>query len=351
MKRFLFYMGHPAHYHNLKNCIRLLHDRGDEVLVVARGKDVLFDLLDKEDWEVVKWPARSAKGGRLSLAMNILKREVRLLALVRKFRPHLMAGTDLGITHVGKLLGIPSIVINEDDSKAIPLMAKLAFPYATAILAPNCCDQSPANHKKIGYEGYHELAYLHPDYFPPDRSVLPEKMQSAKRYFILRFASLHAHHDDGRRGIDDELASQLLEILTPHGDVFITSERPLSEALEPYRLPVHPSVIHHAMAFAELYIGDSQTMAAEAAVLGVPSIRFNDFVGELAYLEELEHKYHLTKGIRTSQSDELLATASEWAADLSLKTQFAQRRTAMLDATIDVTSRWIEVFDELAATH
>ena len=91
-------------------------------MVVARGKDELFDLLEKEDWDTVKWPARSAKGGKLSLAMNILKREAKLLALVRKFRPHLMAGTDLGITHVGKLLGIPSIVINEDDSKAIPLM-------------------------------------------------------------------------------------------------------------------------------------------------------------------------------------------------------------------------------------
>lgn len=344
-------MGHPAHYHNLKNCIRILQDRGDEVLVVARGKDVLFDLIDCEDWNVVKWPARSVKGGKFSLALNILKRESKLLALARKFRPHLMAGTDLGITHVGRLLGIPSIIINEDDSKAIPLLARLAFPHATAILAPNCCDQSPANHKKIGYEGYHELAYLHPNYFQPDKTMLPERMQSAERYFIIRFASLHAHHDEGRSGIDDELASQLLEILTPHGEVFITSERTLSLGLESYRLPVHPAVIHHAMAFADLYIGDSQTMAAEAAVLGVPSIRFNDFVGELAYLDELEYKYQLTKGIRTSQSDDLLKIVSEWSRDSSLKTHFAKKREVLLEATIDVSSRWIEVFDQLAGTH
>ena len=35
------------------------------------------------------------------------------------------------------------------------------------------------------------------------------------------------------------------------------------------------------VAFASLYIGDSQTMAAEAGVLGVPFVRFNDFVGRL----------------------------------------------------------------------
>ena len=40
--------------------------------------------------------------------------------------------------------------------------------------------------------------------------------------------------------------------------------------------------MHHVMAFASLYIGDSQTMAAEAGVLGVPFVRFNDFVGRSA---------------------------------------------------------------------
>lgn len=340
-------MGHPAHYHNFKNCIRLLTERGDQILVVARGKDVLFDLIDTEEWNVVKWPARAA-GGKLSLALNILQREAKLLKVVRKFRPHLMAGTDLGIAHVGTLLGIPSILVNEDDSHAIPLMAKFAFPYASYVLAPNCCDQSPANHKKIGYEGYHELAYLHPTYFTPDRTVLPEVMSNAKRYFILRFASLHAHHDEGRSGIDDELAQKLIQILEPFGRVFITSERELNEDLEPYRLPIHPAVIHHAMAYADLYIGDSQTMAAEAAVLGVPSIRFNDFVGELSYLEELEHIYQLTKGIKTAEPELFLATAKEWVENASLKTLFAERRMRMLNNTVDVTARWIEVFDDKA---
>lgn len=64
--------------------------------------------------------------------------------------------------------------------------------------------------------------------------------------------------------------------------------------------------IHHAMAFAKMYIGDSQTMAAEAAVLGTPSIRFNDFVGEIGYLEELENTYQLTFGIMTSDRENLL---------------------------------------------
>ena len=58
--------------------------------------------------------------------------------------------------------------------------------------------------------------------------------------------------------------------------------------------------MHHVMAFASLYIGDSQTMAAEAGVLGVPFVRFNDFVGRIGYLRELEDKYELGYGIHAT---------------------------------------------------
>lgn len=58
--------------------------------------------------------------------------------------------------------------------------------------------------------------------------------------------------------------------------------------------------MHHVMAFASLYIGDSQTMAAEAGVLGVPFVRFNDFVGRIGYLRELEDVYELGYGIHAT---------------------------------------------------
>ncbi len=348
MSRFLFYLGHPAHYHNFKNSIRILSDRGHEVKVVARGKDVLFELLEPEEWDVIKFPARTS-GGRLMMIAAIARREWQMLRLAVGFKPHLMIGTDLVITHVGKLLGIKSVVVNEDDSAAVPLMAKYAFPYATALLAPHCCDQSPANAKKIGYEGYHELAYLHPELFQPNLASLPAGFEG--KYFILRFASLHAHHDAGRKGISDDLALKLIAILKPFGNVFITSERSFSPALEPYRIKVDPSEMHQVMAHAQLYIGDSQTMAAEAAVLGIPSIRFNDFVGELSYLEELEHKYQLTVGIRSSEPDKLLALVLTWASDESLLERWKEQRSRMLKSTIAVTPFWVEEFTRLAGSN
>lgn len=65
------------------------------------------------------------------------------------------------------------------------------------------------------------------------------------------------------------------------------------------------------MVFTSLYIGDSQTMAAEAGVLGVPFVRFNDFVGRIGYLRELENDYELGYGIHATQlkSEELIHRA------------------------------------------
>ena len=115
-----------------------------------------------------------------------------------------------------------------------------------------------------------------------------------------RFASLNAHHDSGIKGINTEIAQRLIDILAPHGRIYITSERPLEPQFEQYRIRINPLDMHHVMAFASLYIGDSQTMAAEAGVLGTPFVRFNDFVGRIGYLRELEDTYHLGFGVHAS---------------------------------------------------
>ena len=43
--RILFDLGHPAHVHYFKNLIKLLKKNGNQVLIVAREKDVTHSLL------------------------------------------------------------------------------------------------------------------------------------------------------------------------------------------------------------------------------------------------------------------------------------------------------------------
>ncbi len=96
--------------------------------------------------------------------------------------------------------------------------------------------------------------------------------------------------------------------------------------------------MHHFLKDAYMVIGDSQTMIAEAAVLGTPALRFNDFVGKLGYLEELEHKYCLTYGIKTTEPENLLKKIDFILQIKNLKEEWQIRKEKMLADKIDVTA-------------
>ena len=188
----------------------------------------------------------------------------------------------------------------------------------------------------------------------PDKQVVEKYFSADKPYFIIRFAKLNAHHDNGIKGIDLDIASRLVEILKPHGDIYITSERSLEPQLEPYRIKIDPIDIHHVMAFASLYIGDSQTMAAEAGVLGVPFVRYNDFVGRIGYLNELENKYHLGFGIKASDEgseEKMYQTVKELLALPDLKGEWQSRRQIMLSEKIDYARFLTWFFENYPESH
>ncbi len=341
--RYLFYLGHPAHFHLFKNVIILLKNAGHDARVLIKKKDILENLLKDSGWEYTNIMQGDRGDSKWQIALGLLKRDWAILKIAKSYKPDLMIGTSTELGQVGKLLGIPSINVNEDDAAAVPLFAKLGYPFATKILAPECCDCGKWNNKKIPHNSYHELAYLHPDHFTPDESVV-EKYKLGKRYFILRFAQLTAHHDSGKKGISADIAERIISILSPSGNVFITSERKLEPQFEKFRIAIPPLEIHNALYYATMYIGDSQTMAAEAAVLGTPSIRFNDFVGELGYLTELETRFGLTFGIKTDQKEKLFQTISELSAIPGLKNRWMEKRMQMLAVKDDMSKIMFELF-------
>ena len=337
--RVAFHLAHPAHYHLFRHAAEALTLRHD-VLVTYNEKDILGELLRRQPigGAVRSVRARAQGGGVLGLARQFWEKEVGLYREARAFRPDILLGTSIIIAHVGRLLGIPSVIVNEDDFDVVSTTAAIGYPFCSHILAPRCCRTGRWAHKVVAHDSYHELAYLGPARFVPDRSRLAPLEVGDRPFFILRFSGLSAHHDVGKTGITGRLAERLVAQLEAHGRVFITSERPLDEALEPYRIRLDPLDIHHALAFATLYVGDSQTMAAEAAVLGTPSIRFNDFVGRLGYLEELEHRYGLTYGIRTSEPAQLHAKVEELLRLPGLGAEWARRRERMLEEKTDFAS-------------
>ena len=242
---------------------------------------------------------------KLGILWDMFVRDWKILCFSHKYKIDLLTGSTPEVAHVSKFLGLYSVNTGEDDMAVVPAFAKATGPFMQTLLSPIVCDNTPLEKRSVHYPSYHELAYLHPNHFTADKTIVDNYgIDTSKPYFILRFASLNAHHDDGIRGINTEIAQRLIDILSPHGQIYITSERELEPQFEPYRIRINPLDMHHVMAFASLYIGDSQTMAAEAGVLGTPFVRFNDFVGRIGYLRELEDVYQLGYGIHATPLSE-----------------------------------------------
>ena len=335
--RILFCLNHPAHYHLCKNTIAQLKEDGNEVFILARQKDVLLDLLKNEKYETV--PLKKGEnliekikyhGSALNYTVDYAKR----------IKPDFVTGTG-NFYEVSNRLGIPSWLLGEDDATTnvmIFIDNILSNRKYTGILSPIVCNNSILEKKSVKYNSYHELAYLHPNHFVPDKSIVEQYFPSDKSYFILRFAQLNAYHDLGISGINPKIAQQLIDILKLYGSVYITSERPLEPEFEQYRIRINPLDMHHVMAFSDLYIGDSQTMAAEAGVLGVPFVRFNDFVGRIGYLNELENVYQLGFGIKASKQgseEKLYGVVKELLTMPDRKKIWQERRQRMLSEKID----------------
>jgi predicted glycosyltransferase len=329
------YLGHPAHFHLFKIIIKNLINHHHKVIILIKKKDVLEQLLKESGLTYCNILTEGRKDSKIGMLWGIIKRAWRLWHLCNISKPNILTGTSVENSFIGKIKRIPVINVGEDDADVVPLYAKLSYPWASAIVTPTVCDCGKWNEKSTKYDSYHELAYLHPNHFIPDRTIVEKYFSPDDPYFIMRFVKLNAHHDNGIRGINCDIADKIIQLIEPYGNIYITSERELEPQFEKYRIAISPIDIHHVMAFAQMYIGDSQTMAAESGVLGVPFIRFNDFVGRIGYLRELETVYNLGYGIYPHEEDKLYSTIINLLNMPDRSSVFQKRRENMLSEKID----------------
>jgi hypothetical protein len=335
-----FHFAHPAHFHFFKNVIKELRSNGHNILITYNDKDVLENLINESDFNHLSQKLNVIKNPNSSLRLHLqfIQKNIGVFIKYLKFKPDIVVGTSIIICIIGKILKYYSVIFNEDDFDVVRKTADFGYPMANNIVCPSVCRTGRFEPKCVKYNGYHELAYLNPKCFQPKKEIVNKYFSFEKPYFIIRFAKLIAHHDKKIRGINVEIAHNIIDILRPHGNVYITSERELSQSLEKYRLNINPIDMHHILYYTNLFIGDSQTMAAEAGVLGTPFIRYNDFVGKISYLDELENTYKLGYGFKTTEIDKLYEKLKQLVTVSDLERIFHKRREKMLSDKINVDS-------------
>lgn len=328
-------IAHPAHVHLIKNTYFELKKKGHHVVVTVKDIPSAIQLLKIFDIPFIYLGGKS--DSLIGKAFLQLKFNYLLWRIVIKHKIEIGFGSSLTIAQLSKFTKIKSIILDDDDDEVEPLFVKYAHSVADIILSPACTIRK--TNKMIGYDGYHELAYLHPNRFKANIQILEEiGLKQNEKFFILRFNAFKAHHDVGVEGLSIENKRKIIKLLEQHGKVFITTERNIDEEFKQYQLSISPDKAHSLMYYATMFIGDSQTMTSEAAVLGTPAIRCNTFVGRISYLEEEEKKYGLTYGFTPNDSENMFLKIDELLKVSNLKEEWQQKRSTMLNEKIDVTS-------------
>ena len=125
------------------------------------------------------------------------------------------------------------VTLTIDDFDYTYLQGLITYPFVSFICAPKETNIGPFKRKKIAYNGYQKLAYLHPNVFVPDYNKLGG-IDVNQPFFILRLVNLVAHHDVNIKGLNGDLIDQIVKKLEKRGVVYISSEKELSKDLQKF---------------------------------------------------------------------------------------------------------------------
>ena len=342
--RILVGIEHPKRVHVWKNPIKKLIERGHEVKIAARNKDITLKLLDLLGFNYEVYGKNYIR--LFGKAYGLFESNLKLLKIARGFNPDLFVGKGSAyMGQVSRMLSKPYICFS--DTEHAKLANLLTYPFADVICTPSCFKKRIDPSKHITYNGYEELAYLHPKYFKPDPSVLDDLgLSKNDKFIIMRLISWEAAHDIRSRGFSKDFLEKAIKSLEEYGHVFITSEQKLNRNLEKYKTRIPPEKLHSALYYASLYFGEGGTTAVEAALSGTPSIHVEAFKiksGEVAdatkihgNFDELLNKYRMLYTF--ADQDKALNKALEILQDENAKKEIRRKREKLLREKIDVTA-------------
>ena len=321
-KRILIDLNHPADFHFFKHLFSHLQSQDYTITVIARDKECLHLLLDEAGIVYTsRGRGKHSLAGKYLYAFRIL---VQLKTALIRFRPGLtMSLSSPYLVIMSRLLGIPCITFDDTDNnpRLLPLIKKSSYLL------------SPATYPHQ-FHKYHfrlpvlkELAYLHPQQFKSDE-------EERDGLFIRLTRTDSVHHSSASR-LDQELVLQKMGKLSRDHPVLLSSE---SEADLPGTNTIQladPVRIHRDLAGCSIFWGNSATMAAEAAVLGIPAI----FVSaeKFAYITELE-AYGLLYHFHPEDLEASFARLDDLLAGDPPAGHFRESRKKLLGEKLDMTA-------------
>ncbi len=337
-------IAHPSQAHFFHAFLDIAKSRGHSVTILGREKDCTNRLL--RAWGMPPQNSTIARQGVLGNFREMLMRDLTLWRLARNSRADVILGTPPSVAHAGWLLRTPRFIVNEDDVDVVPQLAWTAYPFATGVIAPECVRFGRWKRRHVPYRGCQKLAYLHPNIFTADPQIPRELgLGTDLPYAVVRLTAFSAYHDRNQRGLDPTQLARLIGGLSRRYRVCITTESELPPEFADLRLDLPEESIHHVLAGAALFAGDSQSMTTESALLGVPAFRCNTFAGKSSVMTQLENDYELLRSFTPDRFDDMMRAIDNLPPPEEAKKRWRERRDRYVADSVDVTA-WLLDFVE-----
>lgn len=289
--KILIDIGHPAHVHYFKNFIWIMQCNGHEICITARDKDIIHYLL--QTYSLHFFSRGKGSKGLLGKLLYLLKGDINVIKIAKTFNPDIFLS--FGSTyaaHASFLLRKPHIAF--DDTEHAQIEHLLYVPFTKCILTSSSFKKD-FGEKQIRYDGTIDNAYLHENYHKPDMEFINQIGLFGKDYSVVRFIDWNATHDLGQSGFSEEGKTKLIDLLLSYGEVIISCEGNIPNRFRELAFKYDPTKMHTLLQFAKLFVGESGTMATEAAVLGTTSVMLNSsakYFGVYEYITKYGNLFH-----------------------------------------------------------
>ena len=177
---------HYPHVNFYKHAIEALEEKNIDVYVILRPRGKLVSIFEKECPDVPFVLIGEHRKTMFGKMFDMVERDIAFLRYLRKIK--FDAGTGFGsinMAHTTRFFGKPSILFGDDIE--YKLGHYLGHCIATRDVRPKCV---PAHGKNLlKYNGFKELAYLHPNHFTPDKKALEPYNLNPYEYIFIREVS------------------------------------------------------------------------------------------------------------------------------------------------------------------
>jgi len=312
--------------------------KGNDILFTCREKEFAIDLLKSNKLNYISLGKhyKSIYGKILGL----FKFELKLIKVSLNFKPDVfLSAGSFYAAHVSFLIRKPHITLENTENME---QIRLFKPFTKYILTPDAIPQKYGK-KQIRYNGFHQSAFLHPNYFKKSERIKSDLgIPFNENIFLLRLVALNASHDMNVHGISNDRLISLVNFLNEKGKLYISSEKPILKDFEQFRLNIPPDRIHDFISICDLVIGESSSMSNEAGYLGVPNIFIEDIdLNVLRKYSELGLKIHY-KELNEEKMDEIKSIVDDLE---KVKNTFKKKSEDYIKNSIDLTEYIISIVE------